>query len=200
MKWVAAALLVLGAGIVGYFFRRGPLVTVTPRALAWTPVDADAVVNSGIELGALEFTSAEVPSMGPRFGVVLRGAQWLRVDDFSDFDDVVLFDGGVVAVGELQVEGPGPNLELLVSSDHEHFVQLTVPKPHYTASYEHLEVDGSTWVLTLSLDDALPVVDGWTWAVLAPSVTSQPWLWRMMGPGRVRLVSRNGGKTWALRD
>jgi hypothetical protein len=193
IRGLAALFVALGLGIFGYFVFVGPTVTTPSRPLRWVkgPLDAGAV--------ELDFTQADVDFLHVRdtdepalsFAVLRRGDEFITFDDFNTFHAVERHDGRLWALGELQSEGSGPSLELLVSEDEgrtfEH--RASVPKPIWLASFESWTVEGDALTLELSLDDELQVGPPWAWAW---------WPARAVGPGRLVLRSKNGGRSWRL--
>ncbi len=207
MTRAAVAFAVTGLLLGVYFVRRGPSVETPSTPLTWS-VGAPDAGSLALEyaVGGVDFfraTDAVEPVL--TFAVVRRGDRVLVFDDFNAFLAVEVHDGRLWALGERQIEGPGPSLELLVSEDEgrtfEH--RASVPKPNYLASFEGWTVAGDDLTLVFSVDDELLLHDAYVW----------PW-WRpggpaaaldftglhhpTIGPGRFALHSKNGGRRWRL--
>ena len=198
---IAIVLAVLGLGIAGWFAWRGPSVSTPSTALRWTraPLDAGELEvqfsTSGVDF--IRARDASVPQL--TFAVLRRGEDTLVLDDFNFFHLVEPHEGRLWVIGESTTEGPGPSIELLVSADEgrtfEH--RASVPKPNYQAMLETWSVEGEALTLVLSLDDTTPLADPWLgpwWALPWPELVSRP----TVGPGRVLLRSKNGGRRWRL--
>lgn len=193
IRGLAALFVALGLGIFGYFAFVGPTVSTPSRPLRWVkgPLDAGAV-ELDFTRSDVDFLSAsDVDEPALSFAVLRRGDEFITFDDFNTFLAIERRDGRLWALGELQSEGNGPALELLISEDDgrtfEH--RASVPKPIWLATWESWTVDGEEVSLVVSLEDELQLGPPWVWAW---------WPARTVGPGRVVLRSKNGGRSWRL--
>ena len=198
MRALAIGIAILGLLIASYFVRKGPTLTTPAHALTWTkgPLDAGDL-DLQYSLSGVDFIRAhDAAEPILSFAVLRRGEQLTVVDDLNWFHAVEHHDGKLWALGESTTEGPGPTLDLLVSEDEGRTFELraSVPKPNYQATFESWTVHDDDLTLVLSIDDEIPMSDDWLW----------PW-WQLdfasarrptIGPGRFRLRSKNGGRSW----
>lgn len=197
---VALAVAVLAVLLGGYLLGRPPTFVATPRPLAWSPGPLDAGFTPAFTVAGVELGSGINPDVPMLYfaAIVRPDAGFIATDEASAFLAVEHRAPELYALGELQVEGPGPTLELFVSHDDgRSFVhQASLPKPHYLASFERWRVDGAELEIAVWLDDEVVLSESWRRPVSVPLAAAgfEP----VASPGRYCLRSKDGGRRWRL--
>ena len=192
--------LALGVAVGGWFLWRGPAVATPAHPLVWETAAPDAGLSEAEAVSpGVSFLRLQDPELPALWRAALhRDGGWAPLADVNHLHVVERDGRRRWLVCESFTEGPGPTLDLLLSEDDGETFELraSVPKPNFQATFEGLVARGDSLALTLSLDDEVPLVEPWAWELLS-------WAWRFdlgptVGPGRVVLRSRNGGRTWRL--
>jgi hypothetical protein len=183
---------VLAAGLLV-----APSVHPASMPVRWS-VQVQPTPDDSLPLGRFKVgTLGEYQSTQP---VVTDGARSLELGLLEGHQVLGVWksNGALVVALEFSLEGPGPAIELLISTDDgASWLQRTVPKPSYLATVEEVTVQWPQVAITLSLDDAAPIEPAWRrWPVRWMEALAGQQLFSAAGTWRA--VSTDGAATFRL--